>query len=159
MPLLRYRTGDLARLTRRRCRCGSVLTRLQNLQGRKDNCLRLPGGLMLTLGEMDQALLSLPEVQAYDAVLQDPGPEVQDIDSAGQRPSLLAISLTGLPDAPAGLRSTAAAALQTIPAIHRAVQGGGLSLDMAISESNPNRSHTVKRTLRDERSRPVNKGG
>jgi len=159
MPLLRYRTGDLARLTRRRCQCGSVLARLQNLQGRKDNCLRLPGGRMLTLAEMDQALLSLPEVLAYDAVLQEPDPEAQDIDSTGERPGRLAISLTGLPDAQARLRSAAAAALQTIPAIHRAVQGGGLSLDMAISESNPNRSHTVKRTLRDERSRPVNKGG
>ena len=68
MPLIRYRTGDLARFLGEPCPCGSVLKRIDLITGRVGGAARLPGGGVLTVIDLDDALLSLDAVVDYNAV-------------------------------------------------------------------------------------------
>ncbi|WP_246559398.1 DVU_1553 family AMP-dependent CoA ligase [Citrifermentans pelophilum] len=60
MPLIRYRTGDLARFLGEPCPCGTVLRRLERVTGRLANRVRLTGGSLLTMAELDETLFPLP---------------------------------------------------------------------------------------------------
>lgn len=152
MPFLRYRTGDLGQITRQRCACGSILARLQNLQGRLDNFLQLPSGGCLTMPELDQAVLSLPEVLAYNAVLRESSPAANVPGQSEQTPSAvleLTVNLAG--DEWADTQNSILQALDCIPALKRAWSVSDLELKITFCHDIPHQSHTVKRVLVHER--------
>jgi phenylacetate-coenzyme A ligase PaaK-like adenylate-forming protein len=69
MPLIRYRTGDLSRFIQGRCTCGSDIKRLDRINCRLDNILRINDHITLTLAELDNLLFSIEGVINYDAEL------------------------------------------------------------------------------------------
>jgi phenylacetate-CoA ligase len=73
MPLLRYRTGDLASLRTRPCACGSRLPRLGPILGRLRDQTQLGDGTILSLAELDEALLALPWLVNFQAVIRRDG--------------------------------------------------------------------------------------
>ncbi len=150
MPLVRYRTGDWGRMTTGRCACGSILSRLQNLRGRLSDAVRLPGGKSLTLADLDQALLASPHITAFEAELQE---ETSQSWSGSPAAEILDIILTPAAGGHQELEVQAREALQSIPAIRDALTTGGFRIKLATAYQNPNQSHTVKRQLRDARTR------
>jgi len=145
MPLVRYRTGDWGRMTTRRCTCGSILSRLQNLRGRLSDVVRLPGGGTLTLADLDQALLACPRITAFEAELREEKP---DFWSGSPPTDILDLTLTPAAGQHHGLEDAVRKALQSVPAIQEALTAGGFRIKFALSAHNPNQSHTVKRQLR-----------
>jgi len=148
MPLIRYRTGDWGRLTTQRCACGSILARLDNLHGRLDNVLHLPGGGDISLAEMDQAVLTLQDVVAYTAHLrparnsQSPGGE--SLSAPGAE---LALSITTTAHPRANILKRIRSVVSRIPALERALTTKQLALILSRTEDYPHQSHTVKRTF------------
>jgi phenylacetate-CoA ligase len=69
MPLVRYRTGDLSRLLPEPCPCGTVLQRLEKVQGKVNEMIRLRSGDWLGIIDLDEALFALPGIVNYVAVL------------------------------------------------------------------------------------------
>jgi phenylacetate-coenzyme A ligase PaaK-like adenylate-forming protein len=65
MPLIRYRTGDAGRFLPDPCPCGTVLRRLEHIQGRLAGAVTLPGGAALTQRDFDEALLSIDGVADF----------------------------------------------------------------------------------------------
>ena len=147
MPLIRYRTGDRGRMTSKRCPCGSILSRLQNLQGRFRDTVRLKGGGTLSLADLDQALLSHSQITAFEAELRD------EITAQAQAVpvEILRITLMPSPQASQELEGLVRESLLSIPAIQRALSTGGFRIQFAQSAHHPNPSHTVKRKLGDAR--------
>jgi phenylacetate-coenzyme A ligase PaaK-like adenylate-forming protein len=151
MPLLRYRTGDWGRLNFQRCSCGSILSRLENLQGRLDNVLHLPGEETVSLAELDQALLALPQITSYTASLRgckepiclepDPHPGTAE----------LSIALATIPSPESYITDSARTAVARIPAVHRALTSSGLALTLTRTDAHPYPGHTAKRLLQSTR--------
>lgn len=148
MPLIRYRTGDWGRLNTRRCACGSILARLDNLHGRLDNVLHLPGGGGMSLAEMDQAVLTLEDVVAYTAHLlplrQPQAPYGEEATAPGTE---LALDMTTTAHPRADILDRIRLAVRKIPALERALTTKRLALTLSRTEDNPHQSHTVKRTF------------
>ncbi len=71
MPLIRYRTGDISRILSDRCACGSALRRLDDIQGRYENLIALPGGGGFSIHQLDEIVFKLPEVLDYVAEFQE----------------------------------------------------------------------------------------
>ena len=67
MPLLRYRTGDLGRMLTEPCGCGCLKPRLDKVEGRLDDCMRLSDGTVLSMHVLDELLFSLDGVQDFEA--------------------------------------------------------------------------------------------
>ncbi|TWH48734.1 DVU_1553 family AMP-dependent CoA ligase [Sporomusa sp. KB1] len=68
MPLLRYRTGDLSRFIPGRCRCGTILRRLEKVRARKSGLISIGnGGCYITMADLDEALFSIPDVVNFTA--------------------------------------------------------------------------------------------
>lgn len=112
MPLIRYRTGDYSRILPGRCRCGSMLRRLDDVRGRVSGELCLKGR-MLMMHELDEVLFCLPQIM--------------DFCAAGGKEGLLvriaAFEGTGLSE------DRVRAALMEIPAIRDA---SGLRIEISI---------------------------
>jgi phenylacetate-coenzyme A ligase PaaK-like adenylate-forming protein len=68
MPLIRYRTGNLARMLSAPCKCGSVLHRLGNIEGRISNNIQLSGSIKISILELEELLFSTKEIRGFDAV-------------------------------------------------------------------------------------------
>ncbi len=145
MPLLRYRTGDIGRLKRQRCSCGSILTRLTDLQGRLDNSITFPGQGTLSLAALDQALLAQPTITSYEAAVYDPH------DTTPESPPRLALDLVVRPGSQHTGEELARQALLTIPVLRQTVLAGQLTLEISTTEVPFERSHTAKRSLSDKR--------
>ena len=142
MPLLRYRTGDLATLITQPCVCGGVTARLCVIQGRRIAC-RLAGGFSVTSQDLDDVLFTLDGLLDYRATLgHSNGCDLLGIEflaRPGQESVDLKIPLT----------------LAKVPAIASGLAQGGLKLGPMLRVSSFSPSHTVKRTLFDQRgSRP-----
>ena len=69
MPLIRYRTGDIARFIRGTCPCGTMLKRMAHVQGRWAGRTPLGSHGVLALPEMDEALLHIPWLIDYRAIV------------------------------------------------------------------------------------------
>jgi phenylacetate-CoA ligase len=65
MPLLRYRTGDLARFIPGACPCGTILKRLDRIQGRLKGAVVLDQGHRFSISDLDEVVLALPGVLDY----------------------------------------------------------------------------------------------
>ena len=67
MPLVRYRTGDLGRMIAEPCACGCLKPRLDKVEGRLDDSVRLSGGKVLSMHILDELLFALDEVEDFQA--------------------------------------------------------------------------------------------
>ncbi|MDD2736899.1 MAG: AMP-binding protein [Desulfuromonadaceae bacterium] len=67
MPLVRYRTGDLARILPEPCPCGTVLKRLERVQGRIAATLTMQQGMSLSMSMLDEALFPMAGVLNFTA--------------------------------------------------------------------------------------------
>lgn len=65
MPLVRYRTGDLGRMIAEPCACGCLKPRLDKVEGRLDDSVRLSGGKVLSMHILDELLFALDEVEDF----------------------------------------------------------------------------------------------
>jgi phenylacetate-CoA ligase len=70
MPLIRYRTGDYGRLLPGVCACGSNIRRLDQVRGRINQVRLLENGCQLAMADLDEALLAVPGILDFQAVLQ-----------------------------------------------------------------------------------------
>lgn len=70
MPLIRYRTGDLASFSPVPCPCGTFLKTMSRVSGRCENRVRLCGGSFLRFSQLDEWMLSFPELLDYKACLE-----------------------------------------------------------------------------------------
>jgi phenylacetate-CoA ligase len=67
MPLIRYRTGDLARFIPGPCPCGTILKRLDRIQGRLTGAVVLDKGHQLSIPDLDDVVFSVPGILDYQA--------------------------------------------------------------------------------------------
>ena len=67
MPLVRYRTGDLGRMIAEPCACGCLKPRLDKVEGRLDDSVRLSDGKVLSMHILDELLFALDEVEDFQA--------------------------------------------------------------------------------------------
>ncbi|NLW80124.1 MAG: phenylacetate--CoA ligase [Desulfovibrionales bacterium] len=138
MPLVRYRTGDLARLARGRCACGGVTARLCDVTGRDRVCV-LGGGLSVTSRELDDSLFDLDGLVDYRASLW----------SAGGRDHLDIEFQAG--SGHEHLERDLGLALRRVPGVAAALQLGTLILGSMRRVDSFSPSHTLKRTIFDQR--------
>lgn len=61
MPMIRYRTKDITRLIRERCECGRTLVRMDKMQGRSDDMLKIRG-VNVFPSQIEGVLLNIPEL-------------------------------------------------------------------------------------------------
>ncbi|MDY5485003.1 MAG: hypothetical protein SPF91_12705, partial [Clostridium sp.] len=71
MPLLRYRTGDLGRMLTEPCGCGCLKPRLDKVEGRLDDCMRLSGGTVLSMHVLDEMMFAVDGVQDFEAEIEE----------------------------------------------------------------------------------------
>lgn len=139
MPLIRYRTGDLARFLTEPCPCGSVLRRLERVQGRMAGTLTLGSGELLNIIQLDEALFPLPFLLNYQAVLERRNGR-----------ELLSIGIETGSGNGAEFASQVREALLELPVIAGSLASGTLLLDTAgTGRYAP--SPTIKRTIIDRR--------
>jgi len=139
MPLIRYRTGDLARFLPDPCPCGTVLRRLEQVQGRLAGEVRLGSGYRLNITELDEALFPLPFLLDYQPVVSNrDGLTCLDI----------AIETQSCADGEAP--SLVRRALLEVPAVGRAVADGRLVV-VTVGRGAFARSISIKRTVIDRR--------
>ncbi len=140
MPLIRYRTGDLARFLPGPCPCGSMLHRMERVQGRLASLLRLQGGEPLGMAALDEALFPLPFMLDFRPSLSRSGPcEILTLDFKGTEPRI--------PGREAAIRRS----LLGIPAIAQALACGRLVLGSIREAQLTPVSGSVKRTIVDMR--------
>lgn len=139
MPLIRYRTGDLARFLDEPCPCGSVLRRLDRVQGRLAGSLFLANGDQLNITQLDEALFPLQFLLNYQATLEE----------RNER-EFLSINIETFPGENDTFAAQARDALLALPVLARGVASGSLTLSMSGTGScEP--SPTIKRVIIDKR--------
>lgn len=67
MPLIRYRTGDISRFLSGRCECGTALRTMEKIRYRMPSAVRLKGGLLLTMPQLEERLFRIEEIADFDA--------------------------------------------------------------------------------------------
>ena len=74
MPLIRYQTGDVAGAPDAEpCACGRVFHRIPQVSGRMVDCLRLPGGGLLSPYSVTLALESIPGLARFQVLQEQTG--------------------------------------------------------------------------------------
>ncbi len=116
MPLIRYRTGDVGRFIPGRCPCGTKLKTLAHVTRRLENVAQLPTGDALPLAALDESLFALEGVVDFTAKYV---PGVLTLTLAAHRNKVIV--------------SEARAALLALPAIARALENGGLRLEVNVT--------------------------
>ena len=69
MPLIRYRTGDIARFLPKNCSCSNVVRRMDYVQGRVGEYLKLKDGKHLSIGMIDEIMFGIENVLDYRATI------------------------------------------------------------------------------------------
>jgi phenylacetate-coenzyme A ligase PaaK-like adenylate-forming protein len=139
MPLIRYATGDIARFIPERCACGSILRRMDTIQGRMDNIVQLEDDLKLALWDLDERLFGLPGVVNFTANVTGTGTD-----------NYLNITLHLTPNSHI-THQDAYNVLLEIPALNRAVQQGVLQVTPTMIAQNGEITGSAKRILQDLR--------
>ncbi|NVO00499.1 MAG: AMP-binding protein [Geobacteraceae bacterium] len=145
MPLIRYRSGDLSRFIPEPCRCGTVLKRLERVKGRLAGQVRLGGKYLLSMADLDEALLPLPGLLNFQAtVTQENGMDIL----------LLSLFTQGGPAEK--LCDSARDALGNIPTVWLVIAEGSLKIaPLAIADKNWLSSGSIKRTIHDQRGEKI----
>lgn len=132
MPMIRYRTGDFSRMLPGVCPCGSSLRRLDDIRGRIDGGISLSGGV-LTMPDLDEALLALPQVMDFRVTLCE---------------GLLQVEIAAFDQLAPLKKDDVHKALDTIPAVRNSV---GLNITVEIIKyDNFQPLHQGKRVLIQE---------
>jgi phenylacetate-CoA ligase len=146
MPLIRYRTGDLAAFRIDSCPCGTALKTLDAVRGRLDGPVSLPGGGILSIGELDEALFGVEALLDYGVEMTD-----------GENVDRLRLRIACEREA-----SFAAAARQVqlavaaVPAIAASMAAGRLRVDIEPAASPAKVSDgRGKRRISDRRERKI----
>lgn len=141
MPLIRYRTGDLARFIPQPCPCGSVLKRMDKIQGRLKDMVKLGSLHELTLSVLDEVIFKVADVLSY---------QIEIYRSRGQDHIQLAIHLKS--SASSEAKERVEAAMERIPAIREAIEEGKIVIDpIKVSPVNWPPTGSVKRKIIDRR--------
>lgn len=69
MPLIRYRTGNISQIIDTPCKCGSLLHRLGNIEGRISDYISIVDGKTINIHQLDEILFNIPSVYGFDASL------------------------------------------------------------------------------------------
>ncbi len=73
LPLIRYRTKDITRLFYGKCKCGRTFCRMENLQGRSDDMLKIRG-VNVFPSQIEEIILSFEELGPhYEIILEREG--------------------------------------------------------------------------------------
>ena len=73
LPLIRYRTKDITRLYYDKCKCGRTFCRMENLQGRSDDMLKIRG-VNVFPSQIEEVILSFEELGPhYEIILEREG--------------------------------------------------------------------------------------
>ncbi len=73
LPLIRYRTKDITRLSYGKCKCGRTFCRMENLQGRSDDMLKIRG-VNVFPSQIEEVILSFEELGPhYEIILEREG--------------------------------------------------------------------------------------
>lgn len=140
MPLIRYRTGDLAAWITTPCPCGSALRRMGWVRGRRREIIRLAGGSLLDLADLDEVLFALPGVIDFQAT----------VHSTPDGDRLQVTLLANGSDSDSGPR--AMAAVMAVPAIRAARTNGTLYLaPIAVETGQALTGSAAKRKIVDMR--------
>lgn len=90
MPFLRLETGDLGvPAADGRCGCGRFLRRIARVEGRAVDCLRLPGGRLVSPYRLTAALEKLPGIRRFQVVQEQPLDFLVRIEAGGAEESRL----------------------------------------------------------------------
>ena len=73
MPLIRYRTGNVSRMIEKPCKCGNLLHRLGNIEGRISDNIPIALGKSISIHQLDEILFNIPAVRGFDASLTNEG--------------------------------------------------------------------------------------
>jgi phenylacetate-coenzyme A ligase PaaK-like adenylate-forming protein len=141
MPLIRYRTGDLSRFVPEPCPCGTILKRLEWVQGRIHGGVRLGGGTVLTVADLDEALFPLQGLLNFR------------IEITGDRETGVLRGTLYSGDIPSeNLCRDARSALEGIPSVRSAIDAGYLSIaPIRTSAENWISTGSIKRKIIDSR--------
>ena len=139
MPLIRYRTRDVARFLTEPCPCGTLLPRLERVNGRLANRVRLTGGETVTMAALDEALFPLPFILNFQPVLRS-------IDGLDVLDLTIETVTVNCDDVAGPVRQ----ALLTISALAAAFAGRRLLLGPIKQEPLPV-TGSIKRTIIDRR--------
>jgi len=138
MPLIRYRTGDTAALATAPCSCGGYTARIVSIAGRQKTYTLAPG-LNLTSQLLDDTIFAVPGLWDYRATL--------DYHKGQQRLSLDFLASPQNQPQSQDLDH----ALQQIPVLVQALNSGQLILGPLGQVPAFAPSHTIKRTINDQR--------
>jgi phenylacetate-coenzyme A ligase PaaK-like adenylate-forming protein len=146
MPLIRYRSGDLTRFIPGPCPCGTVLKRLDRVNGRLAGRVQLGGTGHLGMADLDEALFPLPGIINFQAAL-----------TTDNNRDILQVSLLTRGGPAERLCSSAREALDAIPVLRHAIAGGNVKIaPLAVfTENNWQSSGSIKRTIHDNRETTV----
>ena len=68
LPLIRYRTKDITRLIYEPCKCGRTLCRMENLDGRSDDMLKIRG-VNVFPSQIEEVILSVDEIGPHYEII------------------------------------------------------------------------------------------
>jgi phenylacetate-coenzyme A ligase PaaK-like adenylate-forming protein len=137
MPLIRYRTGDLARFLSEPCGCGTVLKRLEWIQGRLASRIQL-GADMLTMRDLDEAIFPIPDILNYQAA----------IAQENHRTVLQLILYVRIGSAASQILAQVQEAVYQIPAVRMGVNASELEIKTDFSKTNWHTTGVEKRVFR-----------
>ena len=73
IPLIRYRTKDITRLFYEKCKCGRTFCRMENLEGRSDDMIKIRG-VNVFPSAIEEVILSFAELGPhYEIILEREG--------------------------------------------------------------------------------------
>lgn len=126
MPLVRYRTGDWARFIPDPCPCGTVLHRLDWIQGRLEGAVLLHDNMFLSVPMLDNVVFAVPGVINYEVRLDRSGPK-----------SRLLLSVYPAASATETLSAEVRHAVLTLPGFRAGLDQGYLEVAVTLREDMP----------------------
>ncbi|MFH0727603.1 MAG: AMP-binding protein [Pseudomonadota bacterium] len=137
MPLVRYRTGDSARFIPEPCPCGTVLHRLDWIQGRLEGTVLLDDNIPLSVPMLDNVVFAVPGVINYEVRLDRSGPK-----------NRLLLSVYPAASATATLSAEVRHAVRTLPGFRAGIDQGYLEVEVTLRQDMPEvSSGPLKRTI------------
>jgi phenylacetate-coenzyme A ligase PaaK-like adenylate-forming protein len=121
MPLIRYRTGDISRFIVEKCPCGTVLKSMERVRDRIGASPKIGSTLTLSMAELDEALLPLPGIFDFSAML-----------TRRDHMDRLHIGIRVVGAYGRQAVSAACSAVHAIPAVRDACKEGGLIVSVEV---------------------------
>ena len=137
MPLIRYRTGDCSRIIAEPCPCGTMLRRMEHVQGRFSQSISLGCGHQLTMQALDEALFPIIDIINYK-------PSVSQVEDS----LVLHLAVMSTDADRKALSQNINEALWLSPALQPALAEGSLSVGaITFTEENGFTEGVIKRII------------